>query len=188
MLNEILFGEVTRVEGSMGLPELSLSVNVMVGALPAAPLSTFTRLITMPGAVADSWGRMCAPWMDASSSSSPLGMWHWRALVVVELGKVHVIGAGGEVDVVVAGAAGGAAGVGVPGGGLCGAGGGFVALRAAARIGGQNHGGPIGGADGVLPAGDDAREAGCPCESCGPSLSYPRSGRRWIHWSAAGGT
>src|ERR1035438_5373335 len=80
MLNEILFGEVTSVAGSMGLPALSFSVNVMVGIWPAAPLSTFTRVITMPGAVADSWGRMWAPWMDASNSSSPLGVWqeaHW---------------------------------------------------------------------------------------------------------------
>ena len=53
---EILFGEVTRVAGSIGLPALSFSVKVMVGSLPAAPLSTFIRLITMPGAVADSLG------------------------------------------------------------------------------------------------------------------------------------
>src|ERR1019366_5525714 len=68
------------------------------------------------------------------------------ALAVVHLGQVDVVLAGGEVNVVVAGSASGAAGVGEPVIGLRSAGDLdiFVAKRAAPRVGGQNHGRPVG--------------------------------------------
>src|ERR1039457_903640 len=62
------------------------------------------------------------------------------ALAVVHLGQVDVVQAGGEVDVVVASSASGAAGVGEPVIGLGGAGdrGGFVAKRATPRVNAVN--------------------------------------------------
>src|ERR1035437_4937918 len=59
------------------LPLKSCTEKLTVGALPATPLSTLIMLATMPGRVADSVGTVCAPWMEASNSSSPCGMWHW---------------------------------------------------------------------------------------------------------------
>ena len=61
------------------------------------------------------------------------------ALGVIRLESAGVVDAGGEIDIVVAGAAGGPAGLGQEGFGLRGAGGLAVANLAAAGIGGIDH-------------------------------------------------
>ena len=70
------------------------------------------------------------------------------ALVVGNLRQIDVVCAGGEVHVVVAGAASRAVGILEPGIGLCGAGlrGGLVAELATPRVGGQTHCRPVGNA------------------------------------------
>ena len=132
----------------MPLPALSLTVKVTVGALPATPLSTF-RMSTIDARArcADSVGTVCAPLMEASNSSSPCGMWHWVHWLSVTCGRLTWFCAGGEVHVVVAGAASRAAGILEPGIGLRRAGlRWLVAEFAAPRIGRQTHRGPVGNA------------------------------------------
>ena len=131
----------------------------------------------MPGAVADCVGMACAPMIEASNSSSPCGMWHCGALIVVHLRQVHVVQAGGEVDVVVAGAAGRAAGIGQPVVGLRRAVLRVVAGLAVARIGDGSgirrihHGGPVAVAveavDLVRRAGLHAGQRGAVVDACG---------------------
>ena len=64
-----------------------------------------------PGEQLDAVGTTCAPMIDASKSISPCGIWqlaHWLSSIC---GPPGVIDAGGEVDIVMAGAAGCARGL-----------------------------------------------------------------------------
>ncbi len=81
--------------------------------------------------------------MEASKGISPWGMWQIDALAVVDLGTAGVVGAGGKIHVVVAGAAGRARRLRQPGVGLGRAVIGIVAGLAAQDISRINHRGPI---------------------------------------------
>ena len=104
----------------------------------------------------------CAPGMEASKSSVlACEVWQFCALLVVGLRQVHVVHAGGEVHIVVAGTAGGGAGVGLPVVGL--RGGRRVAGGAVADVLREDDGGEVrpGAAmpDPVRRAGLDAGQA-----------------------------
>ena len=94
---------------SSRLPALSLTVKVTAGLLSGLGIVSRRRWRTRGRRVAvERVATVCAPLMDASNSVSPCGWWHWAHWLSLTCGQVDVILAGGEVHVVVAGAAGGA--------------------------------------------------------------------------------
>src|SRR5215475_397149 len=69
---------------STGLPALSLTLNVTVGAAPGAAPSTFRTLVTSPGSAVEFAGIRCAPGMEASKSWVAWAVWqflHWLSSI-----------------------------------------------------------------------------------------------------------
>ncbi len=87
------------------LPALSFTVKVTVGALPATPLSHSMMSTIDAGRVADSVGNRVRALDGSVEFQFALRNVALRALVVGDLRQVDVVLAGGEVHVVVAGAA-----------------------------------------------------------------------------------
>ena len=156
----------------MGFPALSFTVNVTVGFWPGAPLVTLVSVKFRPGMRLRLVGDGVRAQDGGVEFELTLRDVALCALGVVGLRQIDVVGAGGEIDIVVAGAAGGAAGSGEPGVGLRGLVGGIVACLAATHVGREHHRRKV--VNGVLKADDlvrlsgDARwAASSPCGSCG---------------------
>ena len=105
MVSDRVPEEEVKVLMGIPLPLLSRTVKVTDGGLSSAAVVTFARVKLRPAICVDWSGIACAPMMEASNSGSPCGMWHCAHCVSSDLRQVHVIQAGGEIDVVVATAA-----------------------------------------------------------------------------------
>src|SRR5271157_906631 len=73
---------------SSGLLDLSITLNVTVGALPGVALSTFSTLVTSPVRVVEFEASRCAPGIEASKSSTRFEVWQFLHMLSSGCGRL----------------------------------------------------------------------------------------------------
>src|ERR1035437_4597177 len=73
---------------STGLLDLSITLNVTVGALPGVALSTVRTFVTSPGSDAEFSGMRCAPGTEASKSSAAWAVWQFLHPLLSNCGRL----------------------------------------------------------------------------------------------------
>src|ERR1035438_1364724 len=73
---------------STGLLDLSITLNVTVGALPGVAPSTFRMLVTSPGSEVEFEGMRCAPGMEASKSETAFEVWQFAHMLSSGCGRL----------------------------------------------------------------------------------------------------
>src|ERR1035441_9011245 len=73
---------------STGLLDLSITLNVTVGALPGVAPSTFRILVTRPGSVVEFEGMRCAPGIEASKSDTWFEVWQFLHMLSSVCGRL----------------------------------------------------------------------------------------------------
>src|ERR1035437_5984652 len=79
--------EVTLVM-STGLLDLSIKLNVTVGALPGVPPRADGTLVTSPGSAVEFPGMRCAPGMEASKSETAFEVWQFLHMLSSGCGRL----------------------------------------------------------------------------------------------------
>src|ERR1039457_6222377 len=73
---------------STGLLDLSIKLNVTVGALPGVAPVTVSTLVTRPGSAVEFEGMRCAPGMEASKSETAFEVWQFLHMLSSGCGRL----------------------------------------------------------------------------------------------------